>query len=173
MFFIRSSSPLWGIWIMYLLLLASPSISRKSYALSRHTHILFTWRSLNYYTIQRIFCSLHVTRICRHNDNNNRHTMECHVGLSISIWHLIPISPLSMEFGPTYHVPPKDALQIHYQAIAISIQCLWGHHKLTSNSLILFRKYVNTVHPLLKPPMAGSRTRSIFSWKHFPLASCS
>ena len=142
MFFIRSSSPLWGIWIMYLLLLASPSISRKSYALSRHTQILFTWRSLNYYTIQRIFCSLHVTRICRHNDNNNRHTMECHVGLSVSTWHLVPILPVSMEFGPTYHVPPKDALQICYQAIAISIQCLWGHHKLTSNSLILFRKYV-------------------------------
>ena len=127
--------------------------------LSRHTQILFTWRSLNYYTIQCIFCSLHVTRICRRNDNNNRHTMEYHVGLSVSTWHLIPISPLSMGFEPTYHVLPKDALQIHYQAIAISIQCLWAHHKLTSNSLILFRKYVRYYPSVVEPPMADSRTR--------------
>jgi hypothetical protein len=55
------------------------------------------------------YAGLHVRRICRRNDNN-RQTMEYYVGLSVSTWRLVPISPLSVGFGPTYYIPPKGAL---------------------------------------------------------------
>ena len=104
--------------------------------LSRHPQILFTWRSLNYYTIQHIFYSFHIMRICKCNDNSRQwNTML----VCLSVRHTSFLSYLCLQgVDQPIMSPLKALLQIRCQAIAIPIQCIQGYHKPLISWSIIF-----------------------------------